>query len=182
MSSEFLAANSQHSVRLKSLRNDEIALKTSIIKFKKIEQAEISELACVWIHYSLPMQGWIWSLKTTYGFNFQMKDLPVESFAVRLIWLDCNTCHKVDERTGCIYQSESLGNPVVYGSSTLPTLTSLGCALAFVYFLFSHSHPSLLRSIYPRGVNIHTNAQGSLCEQASSFAFTLSFLCNDKIE
>ena len=47
MSSEFLAANSQHSVRLKSLRNDEIALKTSIIKFKKIEQAEISELACV---------------------------------------------------------------------------------------------------------------------------------------
>lgn len=144
MSSEFLAANSQHSVRLKSFRNDEIALKTSIIKFKKIEQAEILELACVWIHYSLPMQGWIWSLKTTYRFNFQMKDSRVESFAVRLIWLDCNTCHKVYERTGRIYQSESLGKagkPVVYGSSTLPTLTSLGCALAFVYFPFSPLPP-----------------------------------------
>ena len=151
MSSEFLAANSQHSVRLKSVRNDEIALKTSIIKFKKIEQAEISELACVWIHYSLPMQGWIWSLKTTYRFNFQMKDSRVESFAVRLIWLDCNTCHKVYERTGRIYQSESLGNPVVYGSSTLPTPTSLGCALAFVTFPFPHSHPlALAVNLSPR--------------------------------
>ena len=151
MSSEFLAANSQHSVRLKSLRNDEIALKTSIIKFKKIEQAEIPELACLWIHYSLPMQGWIWSLKTTYRFSFQMKDSRVESFAVRLIWLDCNTCHKVYERTGRIYQSESLGNPVVYGSSTLPTPTSLGCALAFVYFPFSHSHPlALAVNLSPR--------------------------------
>ena len=48
--------------------------------------------------------------------------------------------------------------------------------------LFPTPTTLLLRSIYPRGVNIHTNAQGSLCEQASSFAFTLSFLCNDKIE
>ena len=42
MSSEFLATASQLSVRFKSLRHDEIALKTSIIKFTKIEQAEIS--------------------------------------------------------------------------------------------------------------------------------------------
>ena len=57
MSGEFLAANSQHAVRLKSLRNDEIDLKTCIIKFKKIERAEISELPRVRIHYSLRMQG-----------------------------------------------------------------------------------------------------------------------------
>ena len=80
-----------------------------------------------------------------------MKDSRVESFAVSLIWLDCNICHKVYERTGRIYQSESLGNPVVYGSSTLPTLTSLGCALVFVYFPFPHSHPlALAVNLSPR--------------------------------
>ena len=54
---------------------------------------------------------------------------------------DCNACHAFYERAGRIYQSELLGNPLVYGLSTLPTPTSLGRVLAFVYFPFSPLPP-----------------------------------------
>ena len=51
MSSEFFMITPLYSVRLKTVWKD-----TIYIKFKKTEQAQISWLPCMWIHYLLHMQ------------------------------------------------------------------------------------------------------------------------------
>ena len=84
MSSEFLATTSQYMARLKSVRNDEIALKTFISNSRKLSRQKFRNyLACEFTaRHQCRNAGMNLKSTTRKGLNFQMIDSLMASWGM----------------------------------------------------------------------------------------------------